>query len=103
VLKALLEFSLFVAEAFDLRRDTWWRQMKQNVSTVHPVDMRHHRVKSARGNVFKAQVLLDIFMKQLYCPTESISEYNLACRGSERLSGNKTFITEDLRSYAWQG
>jgi hypothetical protein len=24
-------------------------------------------------------------------------------RGSERLSGNITFITEDLRSYAWQG
>ena len=63
--KALLDLSLFVAEALGFQRETRGRHMQQNVGTIHPVDMGHHGVKAPGGNILKAEMLLDIFMKKL--------------------------------------
>ena len=59
VFKELLELTLFVAKTLDARRHPRWRHGEQNVGAIHPVDMRHHRVKSTRGDILEAQVLLD--------------------------------------------
>jgi hypothetical protein len=101
VCKELLELTLLVAKTLAARRHPRWRHGEQNVGAIHPVDMRYHRVKATRGDILEAQVLLDRFMKKFYCPAEPRAENDLAC--CERLSGNKAFITEDFRSYAWQG
>src|SRR4029453_5075811 len=74
VFEELLELTLFVAKALGARRHPRWRHVEQNVGTIHPVDMRHHRVKSTRGDILKAQVLIDGFMKQLNCPGDPISD-----------------------------
>ena len=64
VFEELLELTLFVPKTLGIRRYPRWRHGEQNVGAIHPVDMRHHRVKSTRGDILKAQVLLDRFMKQ---------------------------------------
>jgi hypothetical protein len=51
------------------------------------VDVGHHGVKSTRGHILKAQVLLDVFMKQLHRPAQTIPEHNLACRGFAIITG----------------
>src|SRR5712692_5473018 len=61
----LLELTLFVAKTLDARRHPRWRHVEQNVGAIHPVDMRHHRVKSTGGDILEAQVLLDRSMKKL--------------------------------------
>jgi hypothetical protein len=66
--KEALELTLFATEAFDLCGDTRWRHVQQNIGTVDPMDMGHHRVESTGRHVFKTQVLLDIFMKQFNVP-----------------------------------
>jgi hypothetical protein len=42
--------------------------------------MRHHRVKSTRRDILKAQVLLGIFMKKLHRPAQPVSNDDLARR-----------------------
>src|SRR4029434_5073815 len=88
VFEELLELTLFVAKTLGARRHPRWRHVEQNVGTIHPVDMGHHRVKCTRGDILKAQVLLDRFMKQLNRPTEPISENDLACRYSHVSAGD---------------
>src|SRR5207248_2564954 len=61
VCKELLELTLLVAKTLDARRHPRWRHAEQNIGAIHPVDMRHHRVKATRGDILEAQVLLDRF------------------------------------------
>src|SRR5262250_2768683 len=63
--KEVLELTLFVAETLGARRHARWRHGEHNVGARHPVDMGPYRVKSMRGDILEAQVLLDCFMQQL--------------------------------------
>ena len=46
-----------------------------------------HRVKAMGGDIFKTEILLDIFMKKLYRPAKTIPQNDLACRDSEITTG----------------
>src|SRR5216683_239854 len=87
VRKTLLERSLLVTDALAPRREARWRQVKQDVSTIHPVDMRHHGVKAMRRHVLKTKILLDTFMKQFHSPPHPIPGDNLACGGPQIIAG----------------
>src|ERR687887_761421 len=56
-----------------------------------------HRVKSTGGDILKTQVLLDIFVKKLYCPAQTIPQYDLALRDSDITTGEVLAAT--LRSF----
>ena len=87
VRKTLLERSLLVTDALGSRGETWRCHVQQNVGTIHPVDMRHHGLKAMGGDILKAQVLLDRFMKKLHGPTHPIPGHNLACGGPQIIAG----------------
>src|SRR5712691_538638 len=87
VRKTLLERSLLVTDALAPRREARWRQVKQDVSTIHPVDMRHHGVKAMCRHVLKTKILLDTFMKQFHSPPHPIPGDNLACGGPQIIAG----------------
>jgi hypothetical protein len=99
VVKDLLELTLCVAETLNFRRDSRGRQVQHYVGAIHPVDMRQHRVTSTRGNILKAQALLDLCMKKLNRPAEPISHDDLACRDSHIIAGY--ILAATLRSFAW--
>jgi hypothetical protein len=61
------------------------------------MDVGLHRVKAMRRDVLKTEILLDIFMKQLDCPAQTVPQYNLACRDSEITTGEVLAAT--LRSF----
>jgi len=61
--------------------------MEQDVGTIHPIDMGLHGVKAACGDILKAQMHLDIFMKKLHCPAQTIREDDLTCRGFAIITG----------------
>jgi hypothetical protein len=96
-----LEFSLFVTDALDLWRNPRGRPLKQQIGTIHPVDMRYHGVKSTRGNLLKTQVLLDIFMKKLYCPAQTIPEHDLTCCRFDIITGEILAATVRLFTACW--
>jgi hypothetical protein len=85
--KALLERPPGVTQPRDARRHPRWRHREQNRGAIHPVDLRHHRVKATRGDLLEAQVLLARFLKQLNRPAEPISHNDLACRSSHVMAG----------------
>src|SRR5919204_2929392 len=87
VRKTLLERSLLVTDALALRREARWRQVKQDVCTIHPVDMRHHGVKAMRRHVLKTKMLFDTFMKQFHIPPHPIPGDNLACSSPQIIAG----------------
>src|SRR5919205_1363539 len=87
VRQTLLERSLLITDALGSRGETWRCHVQQNVGTIHPVDMRHHGLKAMGGDILKAQVLLDCFMKKLHGPTHSIPGHNLACGGPQIIAG----------------
>src|SRR5262245_27282653 len=87
VRKTLLECSLLVTDALAPRRDARWRHVKQDISTIHPVDMRHHGVKAMRRHVLKTKMLLDTFMEQLHGPPHPIPGDNLACGSPQIIAG----------------
>src|SRR4030095_9184090 len=88
VCKELLKLPLCVAKTRNARRHPRWRHGEQKVGAIYPVDMRHHRVKSTRGDILEAQVLLDCFMKQFNRPAEPISKNDLACCDSQVIAGD---------------
>src|SRR5919204_5455466 len=49
--------------------------------------MRQHGIKAMGGDVLKAQVLLDTFMKHLHRPTHPVPGHNLACGGPQIIAG----------------
>jgi hypothetical protein len=57
------------------------------VGAIHPVAMRHHRVKATRGAILKAPLLLARVMKQLGLPAAPLAENALACRSSQGIAG----------------
>lgn len=81
VRKTLLELSLFVTKTLDSGGEAWRRHVKQDVRTIHPVDMRDHGVKSMGGHLCKTEMLLDTFMKKFHGPAQPVPYDNLACRG----------------------
>ena len=87
VRKTLLERSLLVTDALAPWGEARWRHVKQDVSTIHPVDMRHHGVKVMRRHVLKTKILLDTFMKQFHSPPHPIPGDNLACGGPQIIAG----------------
>src|SRR4029434_2188452 len=87
VRKPLLERSLFVPDALVARGEAWGRHMKQDVGTIHPVDMRHHGVKSMRSHLLKTEMLLDTFMKKFHRPAHPVPGHNLACGGPQIIAG----------------
>ena len=87
VRQALLERSLSVTDALALWREARWRHVQQDVGTIHPVDMRHHRVKRMRCHVLKTKMLLDALMPKLHAPPQTIPGDNLAWRGPQIIAG----------------
>src|SRR3989475_6094784 len=87
VRKTLLERSLFVTKTLDPRGEAWRRHVKQDVGTIHPVDMRDHGVKSMRSHLLKTEMLLDTFMKKFHRPAHPVPGHNLACGGPEIIAG----------------
>src|SRR4029453_337161 len=85
--KTLLERSLLLTDALGSRGECWRCHVQQNVGTIHPVDMRHHSLKAMGGDILKAQVLLDCFMKNLHGPTHPVPGHNLACGGPQIIAG----------------
>src|SRR4029434_3935421 len=85
--KTLLERSLLLTDALGSRGEPWRCHVQQNVGTIHPVDMRHHGLKAMMGDILKAQVLLDRFMKNLHGPTHPVPGHNLACGGPQIIAG----------------
>src|SRR6266478_1336681 len=79
--KTLLERSLLLTDALGSRGEPWRCHVQQNVGTIHPVDMRHHRVKAVRRHILKTDILLDTLMKHLHAPPQTIPGDNLAWRG----------------------
>ena len=56
-----------------------------------------HNLLISKNNTFWALHISRITFQVVYF-------YSSCCQqASERLSGNKAFLTEDVRSYAWQG
>src|SRR3989440_9326152 len=51
------------------------------------VNMRHHGLKAMGGDILKAQVRLDRFMKKLHGPTHPVPGHNLACGGPQIIAG----------------
>src|SRR5438132_4441660 len=96
VRKTLLERSLFVPDALAARGETRWRHMKQDVGTIHPVDMRHHGVKSMCSHLLKTEILLDTFMKKFHRPAHPVPCHNLACGGPQIIAGK--ILAATLRS-----
>jgi hypothetical protein len=72
--------------------------VKQDISTIHPVDMGDHGVKSMGGHLLKTEMLLDTFMKKFYCPAEPIPHHDLACRGPQIIAGK--ILAATIRSVA---
>ena len=64
--------TLFFANALDVRRHSRRRHVEQDIGAIHPVDMGLHGIKGARRDILKAQMHLDIFMKKLHCPAQTI-------------------------------
>src|SRR6266487_2793433 len=87
VRKTLLEGSLFVTKTLDPGGEAWRRHVKQDVGTIHPVDMRDHDVKSMRSHLLKTEMLLDTFMKKFHRPAHPVPGHNLACGGPEIIAG----------------
>src|SRR6266436_3346656 len=87
VRKTLLERSLFVTKTLDPGGEAWRRHMKQDVGTIHPVDMRHHGVKSMCSHLLKTEILLDTFMKKFHRPAHPVPCHNLACGGPQIIAG----------------
>lgn len=75
--------------------------MKQDVRTIHPMDMRDHGIKVMGGHLLKAQVLLDRFMKQLHGPAEPVPHDNLTCRSPQIIAGK--ILAATIRSIAQFG
>jgi len=101
VRKTLLELSLFVTKTLDPGGETWRRHVKQDIGTIHPVDMSDHGVKSMGGHIFKTEILLDTFMKQFHGPAQPVSHDNLACRGPQIIAGK--ILAATIRSVAQFG
>jgi hypothetical protein len=95
--EVLLDFALFLPDALALWREPRGRHVEQDVGAIPPVDGGLHGVKAARGNILKAPRHLDIFMKPCDCPTQAISEDDLACRGFAIITGEGLAAT--LRSF----
>ena len=76
-----------VPDALALWSEARWRHVKQDIRTIHPVDMRHHRVKRMRRHVLKTKMLLDALMPKLHAPPQTIPGDNLAWRGPQIIAG----------------
>src|SRR2546425_5983076 len=72
--------------------------MKQDVRTIHPVDMRDHGIKSMGGDILKTKILLDALMKKFYCPAEPVPHDNLTCRGPQIIASK--ILAATIRSVA---
>src|SRR5438128_10623600 len=75
--------------------------MKQDVRTIHPVDMRDHGIKSMGGHILKTEMLLDALMKKFYGPAEPVPHDNLPCRGPQIIAGK--ILAATIRSVAQFG
>src|SRR6266536_5375898 len=75
--------------------------MKQDVRTIHPVDMRDHGIKSMGGHILKTEILLDALMKKFYGPAEPVPHDNLPCRGPQIIAGK--ILAATIRSVALFG
>src|SRR2546425_11239782 len=75
--------------------------MKQDVRTIHPVDMRDHGIKSMGGHILKTEMLLDALMKKLSGPAEPVPHDNLPCRGPQTIAGK--ILAATIRSVAQFG
>src|SRR6266571_1225940 len=75
--------------------------MKQDVRTIHPVNMRDHGVKAMGGHLLKTEMLLDTFMKKFYSPAQPVPHNNLACRGPQIIAGK--ILAATIRSVALFG
>src|SRR6516164_2486170 len=65
---------------------------KRGFSPEYPVSLMMHWRKGGHGgvcggNIFKTQMHLDVFMKKFHRPTQTISEYDMACRGFAIITG----------------
>src|SRR5216683_6272796 len=101
VRKTLLERSLFVTHTLDPGGEAWRRHVKQDVGTIHPVDMRDHGVKSMGGHILKTEILLDTFMKKFYGPAQPVPCHNLACGGPQIIAGK--ILAATIRSVTLLG
>src|SRR2546425_4778227 len=72
--------------------------MKQDVRTIHPVDMRDHGIKSMGGHILKTEILLDALMKKFYGPAEPVPHDNLTCGSPQIIAGK--ILAATIRSIA---
>src|SRR5207245_7695384 len=75
--------------------------MKQDVRTIHPVDMRDHGIKSMGGHILKTEMVFDALMKKFYGPAEPVPHDNLPCRGPQIIAGK--ILAATIRSVAQFG
>jgi len=98
VYKAWLDMTLCGTDCLDVWRHARRRHPEEDGRTLHPVDVGLHGVTSARRNVLKTPVHLDIFMHKLSGPAPTIPEHALACRGFASMTGAVRAAT--IRAFA---